>query len=627
MSRRAVVEVSTQVLAVFAAGTFYVLTGGLPLSGDLTLADALRFLGMFGTYSAAGVVAHWIMASERRKTVGGYARWLKGRGVVVEIALLPLSLLLAAAYMPSGSATFPLLVVVLLVSSAAGKTLWSTKQTLERHVRDLDTINATAQAVSSTLRLDELVVRLEESTRELFGSTMVTVCLYDEEKGDLDYRVCIEGTKRIPAWRSKPGNTFAGWVIAHRRSKPGNTFAGWVIAHRETLLVADIADETETRELDSRLASMAKSRGVEPRAWAGIPLLARDRLVGVLAIESREPKAFGEQDVELLVTIGGQVAHALENARLYENVDEAKTKVESWGKTLEQKVEERTAELQKARADLEALNQDLEQRVEERTRDLQRMQEKVVQSGRLAAVGELAAGVAHELNNPLGGILGYAQYDLERIISRGKGGLSPEEVEKLVKHLGSIEQASQRCRSIVQSLLTFSRSSQGSFTEISVSDVLVEAIHITEHQLGMRGIKLEQRVDEALPEVTGDQYQLRQVFANIILNARDAMPSGGTLTICAARAVDARGNASVEIVFTDSGCGISAEDLGRVFEPFFTTHDTGDGSGLGLAVSYGIVKDHGGQIEVESQPGEGSVFTVRLPHAGAEARLHESRGA
>ncbi len=603
-------EVGVQVVAVFAAGCAYYFTGGKLLTGGVTFVDAARFVMMFGIYGAASVLVRRAGGGEKRRTVASYLRWITGRGVVVELAMLPLALLLAAAYTPGEPATFALLVVVLIVSSAAGKMMWDTRQSLEKSITELKTLNAVGKVLSSTLKLNDLLEELEESTSSLFADSMCSVCLYHESTGEIEYRVSMSSTRKLPP----------------RRRKPGDTLIGWVIRERAMLLVDNLKNH-DGRPLDPWLVEQTDRADMEAVTWLGVPLVSREHLVGVLTILSSRRKAFGKDEVDLIVTLGSQVAKAIENASLYAGLEQSRTNVEEWNKELEEKVDERTAELEEMKAELVALNRELEQRVEVRTNELQEMEARVVQSGRLAAVGEMAAGVAHELNNPLGGILGYVQYDLEKILGKGGSDLTADEVNNLGKHLTSIEKAAQRCRGIVQSLLTFSQASQSAYSEIDVNDVLSEALRVTGRQLTARGIHLSSMLDTSELAIVGDPYQLRQVFANLILNARDAMTSGDTLTVRTVRTEESDGSTNAEAIFEDTGCGIAEENLVRVFEPFFTTRPTGEGTGLGLSVSYGIVKGHGGQIEVASRLEKGTVFTVRLPLVGSRVQLEAVGGA
>jgi two-component system NtrC family sensor kinase len=246
----------------------------------------------------------------------------------------------------------------------------------------------------------------------------------------------------------------------------------------------------------------------------------------------------------------------------------------------------------------------------------------------MAAVGELAAGVAHELNNPLAGILGYTQFDIEKLKDAELSALTEEDLKRVKSHLEFIERGAQRCTEIVESLVRFSQTSRSASTEVNVRELIEETLGFTSRELASRGIELKVDASEQDLLVMGDPGQLKQVFANIVFNARKAMPSGGRLSVSTSRVrSDGNGGTAVAISFGDTGCGIPEESLGRVFEPFYTTGEVGQGSGLGLSVSYGIVRDHGGSIDVESKVGVGSTFTVLLPLAGEGVPEPQVEGA
>ncbi|MFH1502928.1 MAG: ATP-binding protein [Candidatus Eisenbacteria bacterium] len=588
-------DIATQVMAVFCAGVVYVLIGGRVAPTQVGAADALRFVVLFAILGVLGAALRSLAGGGARAALASYGRWIGGKGVVIELAMVPLGMLLVVAYSPGEAATFPLLAVVLMVSGAAGKTLWDTKRSLGETVDELRALNALGKDLSSTLRVDVLVELIHEHARTLLGATAVGVTLYDQEKGELDFRVSIGEGEPVLVWQNPMDASLTSWVVRHR----------------SPLLVENVSAASETRRLNARWASELSTREIEPRAWLGVPLVAGDRFVGVLSVQGRDGQPFHESHLELFANIGGQIARAAENARLYEGLELSREAIEQWNRTLEERVEDRTRALETARNELEELNDSLEHRVEERTRELREVQDKIVQSGRLAAVGELAAGVAHELNNPLGGILGYVQLDIERVRKKRGTGMTADETDSLDEHLCLVERQVQRCRSIVGNLLRFSRKSENAFTSVDVNDALRETIDFTGKQLTMRGIEVDTRLDEEIPEVVGDEQQLQQVFANIILNAKDAMPAGGRLQIRTGYDPDTAGR--VVLTFADNGKGIREEYLGKVFEPFFTTRDVGQGTGLGLSVSYGIVKDHGGDIDVTSEVGVGSTFTIHLP--------------
>jgi signal transduction histidine kinase len=268
--------------------------------------------------------------------------------------------------------------------------------------------------------------------------------------------------------------------------------------------------------------------------------------------------------------------------------------------------------LQKTQFELELHNQNLEQMVKERTQKLEEVQQQVIQSEKMAAVGQLAAGVAHELNNPLGGILGYAQFALEKV---QKGKTEDADTVAFTRYLSDIEIQARRCKMIVKNLLKFSRtSSKVEFDLVDVNASLEEVFLFTSHQLGMKDIRLTKQLEPNLLPIFGNANLLQQVFTNIVINSMQSMPEGGELLVRTSLEQSlGEFSGAVAIMFKDTGIGIPKENLAKVFEPFFTTKKVGEGTGLGMAVSYGIVKDHGGDIKIESSPGFGSTFTVVLP--------------
>jgi PAS domain S-box-containing protein len=230
--------------------------------------------------------------------------------------------------------------------------------------------------------------------------------------------------------------------------------------------------------------------------------------------------------------------------------------------------------------------------------ETKRLEQRMRNSEKLVSLGKLAAGVAHEINNPLGGILN-CLYNFR------KGGLSPARQEE---YLVSIEDGLRRVQKIVRQLLDFSQQHSPEFAPTNLNEVVERVLVLTEHALKLRNIHLEKRLQEDLPILMVDRHMMEQVLMNLILNAIQATQDGGTITI-----TTRVHEGSCEVLVEDTGCGIPAHVLPHIFDPFFTTKGTGEGTGLGLSVSLGIVERHGGQILVESEVGKGSIFTVSLP--------------
>jgi two-component system NtrC family sensor kinase len=267
-----------------------------------------------------------------------------------------------------------------------------------------------------------------------------------------------------------------------------------------------------------------------------------------------------------------------------------------------------TTSLQQARSDLQALNESLERQVEERTTALKSAQAQLVQSEKMSSLGKLAASVAHEINNPLAGILTYAKL-LLRLHEEGE--LTEKARESCARNLRLVQRETERCSAIVRNLLDFARQRPPSLKDIDVSAVVEEALSLLSHRLRMQDVTLQKDLPP-MPLVKADFGQLRQSFVNIALNACEALNKGGTLTVTS-RAV---GN-MVEVVIADTGPGIAPEHLSHILDPFFTTKDKG--TGLGLSVVYGLIDRHNGTLDIKSQVGQGTTVIVRLPVATPSA--------
>ncbi len=267
-------------------------------------------------------------------------------------------------------------------------------------------------------------------------------------------------------------------------------------------------------------------------------------------------------------------------------------------------------DLKSSRKAIELLNQTLEARVAERGAQLAETQAQLIQREKLATVGEFAAGIAHELSNPLAGIYAFLQIFSKTVNSRSLGELSEKESKEFQGNLVYVEREIKRCKSIISNLLTFARVSEKQFVYVDINMILDEILSFTKANLKKGGIQVEKRFDEKLPKVNCDPNELRQVFINLLINAHKAMPDGGELAIATATISDGQ---MVSIEFADTGIGIEKSICDKIFDPFFTTRKAGEGTGLGLSISYSIIQDHAGEIKVDSEVGVGSTFKVILP--------------
>ena len=281
-------------------------------------------------------------------------------------------------------------------------------------------------------------------------------------------------------------------------------------------------------------------------------------------------------DLDRRVRVAGQSEFALLshsfNAML-DRIGEMNTQLEQWAETLERKVQDRTEQLARTQA-------------------------VMARQQHLASIGQLAAGVAHEINNPLTGVLTFAH------LLRDKENMDEQDKEDLDVIINETIRAGE----IVSGLLDFARERTSKREPLAINDVIRQTMRLMRSQKPVKRVTIEEQLDGNLPKVNGDKNQLEQVLLNLSLNAFEAMPDGGTLTI---RTLAQDGNVLVKV--TDTGHGIKKEHLDRIFEPFFSTKPVGKGTGLGLSVSYGIVQQHGGSLEVDRVEGAGTTFTIVLP--------------
>ena len=262
-------------------------------------------------------------------------------------------------------------------------------------------------------------------------------------------------------------------------------------------------------------------------------------------------------------------------------------------------------QLREAREEVTAWTRELEKRVEQKTQELKRADEQMIQAEKLASTGKLAAIVAHEINNPLAGILTYA-----KLLKKWVAECDESKKEQIRSSLDLIESESRRCGDIVKNLLVFARAAPMNPSLSDLNAVLDRCLRLVHHQLDIAGIQPRLDLDRSLPAVLCDVSHIEQALLALMMNSIEAMPHGGNLRLASRHSPETK---EVIIQVQDDGAGIAPEALPKLFEPFFTTRERGHSLGLGLAISHNIIERHRGRIEVQSQPGHGTVFTITLP--------------
>jgi len=253
------------------------------------------------------------------------------------------------------------------------------------------------------------------------------------------------------------------------------------------------------------------------------------------------------------------------------------------------------------------LTEQLSYRWDKQVKELKSDLQRLVQEDRMISLGKLAASCAHEINNPIQGLLTFSDL-MQDILTEGKP--SSEDLEGFKGHLSFMSKELERCGNIVSGLLSFARESPREYKEIDLNEVLEAVLALTRHKMELRNVDLTTRLCPDLLMIKGDERELQQCFLNLIFNAIESMPEGGRLSMMSKLKSDKK-NAQIEI--RDTGYGISKENLEHIFDPFFTTKGEGKGTGLGLSIVYGIIKNHRGRIKIDSKVGEGSSFVLNFP--------------
>lgn len=313
-----------------------------------------------------------------------------------------------------------------------------------------------------------------------------------------------------------------------------------------------------------------------------IPLLTGSDINGVFSVSHNRQGGLSKEEMDVLFSIANQASMTIHRHRLFETLKKERQEIEE------------------AYNEINFLNRILSQKIEE----LQETRFKLLQSEKLVAIGELTAGLCHELNNPLSII----QNRIECLKAEAE---DLHLQEAVLKDLEVIHLYASKTSSIVKDLLVFSRPHPVEFSPLKIGSVINDVVSMLEADLRKNNICVEMMIHDDLPELYGDYDRLEQVFRNLITNAIDAMPEGGKITIDARVSLEKSG--FIEINVKDEGTGIPDEIKHRIFDPFFTTKKLGKGTGLGLSICYGIIKNHGGDINVKSAFNKGSIFTVFLP--------------
>jgi signal transduction histidine kinase len=449
---------------------------------------------------------------------------------------------------------------------------------LSRKTQEVHIIQEISREINATLELDEILATILQSMDETFGFRHSMILLLEEGKDIL----------RVAASRGYTDSGLGAEV------KVGQGVIGVVAKKRKLMRMGGIGTQMAYANAvrgQMEAAGRPKGGGSQPppakmpglsnvQSQVAIPLMIKDRLIGVFAVESPEASVFEDRDEVLIAILANQAASAIHKAKLH--------------------------------AELKRHTESLEEMVRERTADLRRAQAQLVQSEKMAALGLLVAGIAHEINTPMGAIA--STHDtVFRAIDKIRTELAGKETPTTTRVLAMLGDASKlltdataRVTTIVRRLRSFARLDEAELKEADLNSGIDDTLALVAHEL--KGIQVTKELGP-LPLVTCYPGRLNQVFLNLIVNARQALgDKGGEIHITTAREGD-----HVAVSIRDTGCGIPDADLAKVFDPGFTTKGVGVGTGLGLSICYQIVEEQNGTITIDSAVGRGTTVTVRIP--------------
>jgi signal transduction histidine kinase len=471
---------------------------------------------------------------------------------------------------------------------------------LEKKFRDLETtieqlslLGELAAAVGGTLDVEKIYEQTLERLVHGMGYHAAYLFVVDPD------RRVIRGHRMTGSVEQETRFRAVEFALDNRRAGSAR-----VAATGLPLLVDDA-------EMPDQPIDVPSARALGFRSVAMVPLRVKGSVFGVLSVASSEPGRVGTADMELLSAVANHVALAVDRAESFQTIEEL-------SRGLEDKVRVRTEQLRSANDELQAAY-----------RDLQTTQMRLIQREKMASMGQLVAGVAHELNNPIGFVYSNVT-TLEDFVRRLRGMLEvyqglplpPEtrdqvraewerrKIDYALRYLDSmtqgIREGAERARKIVRDLRVFARSQDHVWQPVDLHEEIESSLTLLNHLLKDR-VTVHRKLGD-LPQVECIRSSIDQVFLNLLANAAQAIEGPGAITIETRREDDV-----AVVIVADTGPGMAPEVIGRVFDPFFTTKTVGEGTGLGLSISYEIVKKHGGEIQAESPVGGGAVFTVRLP--------------
>jgi signal transduction histidine kinase len=557
-------QFGTYGIPVVLAATLYERIGGeLPLA-HATPANALRVI-----VAGLAVIATNLLIMFMPKRAYGYtlAKILKVDSIdaAIDLCTLPYAIVLAMSYGSMGYGAVLALAFTGIVANLIARNLAATRARSERQLQRLASLTNIGKTISLRFTSDQLLMAIYTECRKIVDCSLFTIALLDEESSELSFELDVREET----------------ILAKDRIPVGEGLNSWVVKHHRPLLIGSVADE-------ARIGVKAVADSKPTESWLGVPMIARDRVIGVISVESYKKNAFGDDDLVLLTAIANQAAVALENAHLYK--------------------------------DLESLTYALEQRVMDRTNELREANLRLLAADR--SKNQFLANMSHELRTPLNSIIGFSSVLLEST----RSSIMP----RLYKFLENIHAAGNHLLELINDILDLSKIEAGKMElrpeHFDLRETIAAVERVMKGFASQANVRVVTSVEAAVPRVRLDEGRLKQILFNLLSNAVKFSPQGGPVTVSAglvSRAQSPLGVDSVRIDVADQGIGIPPDELERIFDEFYQTEEgrrsRRGGTGLGLSLTRNFVELHHGTIEVQSTPGAGSCFTLYLPIDYTEA--------
>jgi signal transduction histidine kinase len=472
---------------------------------------------------------------------------------------LPYAVVLSVAYGEIGWGAVLALVVTGCIAHLTGRTLAVTRTKSLQQLQRIASLTNIGKTISLRYTTDQLLTAIYTECKKIVDCSLFTIALLDESTDELSFELDVRD----------------GAVLPKDRMPVGEGLNSWVVTHHQPLLIGSVADEARLG-----VKSVADTKATE--SWLGVPMIARDHVIGVISVESYKKNAFDEDDLLLLTAIANQAAVAIENAQLYK--------------------------------DLEGLTYALEQRVMERTNELRETNLRLMAADR--SKNQFLANMSHELRTPLNSIIGFSSVLLEA----SKTTLQP----RLYKFLENIHTAGNHLLELINDILDLSKIEAGKMElhpdQFDLRETIAAVERVMKGFAAEANVRIASHISPDVPLVRLDEGRLKQILFNLLSNAVKFSPNGGPVTIDAgfvAAAASPLGSDTVRIEVTDQGIGIPRDELKRIFDEFYQTEQgrrsRRGGTGLGLSLTRNFVELHHGKIEVQSIAGSGSTFTLYLP--------------